>query len=185
MVPGRDVLATFSNFHTSRKPQTVVDAAGQSTTLTYDGDGDIVTTTLDSKGETWTNSYYLDTAPVGSRRQIHTVSGPGGVLLQTFTYDSWGRTRHSADKVLGSFAIDDTTPVEVEFLEPEPDTCCVPFKWRTMMYVEDSPGANPGDRISTILDSAFRPGTASTLFPSRPVKRAEWEIKGSGKCCPD
>jgi YD repeat-containing protein len=97
------VLKTFATFHPSRNPQEVTDAAGRKTDFVYNDDGNVLEVKkkriVDGvlTEEKWTNTYYPDTAPVGSKRRLHTVSGPGGVLLKTYTYDSWGRVRTVTD----------------------------------------------------------------------------------------
>ena len=74
----------------------------------------------------------------------------------------------SADKVLGSFAIDIETPVNIEYDG-------VQYQWTTTMYVEDILGLQEYDPIYNRL--------TAWLFPSRRVRRATWEISGSGDCC--
>jgi RHS repeat-associated protein len=94
-----ETLALFSSFHLSRMPQTVTDAAGQITTYTYDNDGHVLTMTKTRGGtpETWTMVYYPSNAGLGSKQRLHTISGPGGALLQTFTYDILGRVASITD----------------------------------------------------------------------------------------
>ena len=72
-----------------------------------------------------------------------------------------------ADKVLGAFAIDLTTPITINY-NPQSNT----FTWEANMYVEDRLGFDPGDLWPTWLN------------PARRVKRATWTISGSGSYCP-
>jgi len=93
-------------------------------------------------------------------------------------YGDKGQSDWFADKVLGSFSIDYVTPVEIsyEFLGEENGECCYKSSYTTEMYIEDVLGSQPGDLIRKI------PGVGY-LTPSRRVKRAKWNLTGSGKCC--
>jgi hypothetical protein len=44
------------------------------------------------------------------------------------------------------------TPVSIEYGKLDPETCCVPFKWRTTMYIEDNLGFDPGDPGGKLLN---------------------------------
>jgi hypothetical protein len=76
---------------------------------------------------------------------------------------------NQADLVrVGSFAIDIETPVEIEYDKNGKD-----FRWRTMMYVEDGLGVNDDDLMAKIP-------SMKEWAPRRRVKRAKWDIAGSG-----
>lgn len=96
---GYDVLASMSGYDARDLPSTVTDAAGQVVSYTYNTDGqpETVTRTRNGVPEVTTYHYYGDTAPSGSRRRLHKVEGPGGVLLRSFTYDAAGRVRSVAN----------------------------------------------------------------------------------------
>ena len=80
-----DLLAGYSNYTSGHQPQTIVDAAGQTTTFTYNAVGQVLTTTNPRQETTSlgydTNGYLTST----------TGAIPGAVT--TFTYDGYGRLR--------------------------------------------------------------------------------------------
>lgn len=80
---GSDLLAQYANYTASHQPQTVTDAAGQTTTLTYNAAGQVLTST-NAKQETTTYAYDPD-------GQLQLVSGPVAGAATTYTYDDYGR----------------------------------------------------------------------------------------------
>jgi RHS repeat-associated protein len=86
-----DLLATYSNYTATHLPQTITDAAGQSTTITYNAAGQVLTLT-NAKSETTTYAY--DAAGHG---HLQSVTWPVAGATTTYTYDSQGRVRTIAD----------------------------------------------------------------------------------------
>jgi YD repeat-containing protein len=84
-----DLLASFANFTPALLPQTITDAAGQTTTVTYTAAGQVLTTT-NAKAETTTYGY----APDG---RLLSVTGPVSGATTTYTYDGYGRVRTVTD----------------------------------------------------------------------------------------
>jgi RHS repeat-associated protein len=84
-----DVLATYGNFNVRQQPQTVTDAAGQSTSLTYNAAGQVLTLT-NAKNETTTYSY-------DTNGRLSTVTGPVAGATMTYAYDGYGRVRTVTD----------------------------------------------------------------------------------------
>jgi RHS repeat-associated protein len=80
-----DLLATYGNYTATHRPQTIVDAAGQTTTATYNSAGQVLTIT-NPKLETTTFAY--DT---GGKLTSVTGAVPGAVT--TIAYDGYGRPR--------------------------------------------------------------------------------------------
>ncbi|NTV96374.1 MAG: LysM peptidoglycan-binding domain-containing protein [Thiobacillus sp.] len=81
---------------------------------------------------------------------------------------------HEADMVVGSFAIDIETPVQITYLQKDiRGQIANAFEWSTYMYVDDTMGLQPHDKPALI------PGVLENI-PSRRVKRARWQIKGEG-----
>ena len=79
-----------------------------------------------------------------------------------------------ADKVLGSFAIDITTPVDIKYSTVVRSGRTIEkFRYSTVMYVEDVLGLQEHD---TQLYDTF----TGWLFPSRKVRRASWKIGAEG-----
>ena len=80
-----DRLASYADYTSGHLPQTVTDAAGQITRLTYNGAGQTQTVT-NAKQETTTYSY----APDG---YLQSVQGPIPASSVTYAYDGYGRVR--------------------------------------------------------------------------------------------
>jgi RHS repeat-associated protein len=78
-----DVLVTMSDYTAGHKPRTIVDAAGQTTTFTYNGAGQILTAT-NAASETTTFTYETN-------GYLQTVAGPVSGANVTLTYDDYGR----------------------------------------------------------------------------------------------
>ena len=79
------LLASYSNYTAQHVPQTIVDAAGRSTSVTYNGAGQPLTIT-NAKSEVTTFTYNTD-------GELLTVDGPGSSDTTTLTYDGYGRLR--------------------------------------------------------------------------------------------
>jgi RHS repeat-associated protein len=84
-----DLLASYSNYTSLHKAQTTVDAAGESTTYTYNAAGQVLTVT-NPKSETTTLTY--DTGGF-----LQSVAGPASGTTVTHTYDGFGRLRNMTD----------------------------------------------------------------------------------------
>jgi RHS repeat-associated protein len=85
-----DLLATYANYTTQHLPQTITDAAGQTTTLTYNSAGQ-VTTSTNPKNETTTSVYETGTG------RLLSITGPVTGATTTYTYDGYGRVRTVTD----------------------------------------------------------------------------------------
>jgi RHS repeat-associated protein len=84
-----DLLASFSNYTAQRRPQTIVDAAGQTTTITYNTAGQPLTVT-NPKLEVTTLVYDTD-------GQLTSLTGPVSGAAWAYTYDTYGRVRTVTD----------------------------------------------------------------------------------------
>jgi RHS repeat-associated protein len=80
-----DVLAQLASYTTGHRPQAITDAAGQTTTLTYNAAGQVLTVT-NPKQETTTYGY-------NAAGYLTSVTGPVSGATTTITYDGYGRTR--------------------------------------------------------------------------------------------
>ena len=80
-----DRLASFGTYTATGQPQTITDAAGQTTTLTYNAAGQVLTVT-NARSDTTTYTY----SPSG---QVTSVSGPVSGATTSYTYDGYGRLR--------------------------------------------------------------------------------------------
>jgi len=86
------------------------------------------------------------------------------------------QTPYEADKVLGSWAIDIETPVEVNYSNRTVGGKLIErFDWVAVMYVEDVLGLQADNQIVHQLGRGLL-----KLAPSRRVKRARWNIRGGG-----
>lgn len=84
---------------------------------------------------------------------------------------------HEADMVVGSFAIDIVTPIEITYSTAVVNGQSVAtFSWTSTMYVEDTMGIQPHDKPAKL-------GLLGYL-PSHKVKRAIWTIGGEGRRVP-
>ncbi|MCG2592803.1 hypothetical protein LZ009_08400 [Ramlibacter sp. XY19] len=125
------------------------------------------------------NIYNSDDEATRNKALLKALASPKRFLFDN-AFEACGDVRQSkweADKVLGQFAIDIVTPVTINYsqqmvrIEPVHS-----FAWSTEMYVDDTMGLQPNDPIVTgilaqpLLDNV----------PSRRVKRAKWQIGGSG-----
>ena len=86
---GTDLLASYANYTATHRPQTVTDAAGQTTTLTYNAAGQVLTSTS-PRSETTTYAY--DTLGF-----LTSVTGPTTGATTSYTYDAAGRVATSTD----------------------------------------------------------------------------------------
>lgn len=80
---GYDTVASYGSYTALHLPGTSTDAAGQTTTTTYNAAGQPLTVT-NAKSETTTYAYNTD-------GQIETVTGPLSGAVSTYTYDELGR----------------------------------------------------------------------------------------------
>lgn len=95
---GTDVLAAYSNYTSTHLPQTMTDAAGRDTGITYNSFGQPLMIT-NAKNETTTFAYETGT------QNLLTVTGPVSGATTTFTYDRV-ETVESADGYVVEFAYD-------------------------------------------------------------------------------
>jgi RHS repeat-associated protein len=84
-----ELLASYSSYTSGHRPQTVTDAAGQSTTYTYNAAGRVLTVT-NPLSQTTTNVY-------DSNGRLQTVTGPVTGTTTTYTYDTYGRVATVTD----------------------------------------------------------------------------------------
>jgi YD repeat-containing protein len=80
-----DLLASYGSYTAGHQPQTITDAAGQTTTLTYTAAGQVATVT-NARQETTTYAY-------NTGGQLTSVTGPVAGATTTYTYDGYGRVR--------------------------------------------------------------------------------------------
>lgn len=82
---GSDSLAQYASYTATHQPQTVTDAAGETTNLTYNAAGQVLTST-NAKDETTTYVYDSD-------GRLQSVSGMVTGATTTYAYDGYGRVR--------------------------------------------------------------------------------------------
>jgi hypothetical protein len=88
------------------------------------------------------------------------------------------QTFHEADAVLGDFAIDIETPIQIAYSTGRVrGQVANTYTWTSRMYVDDVMGIQSHDKIG----GAF----LRENLPSRRVKRAIWIISGEGYRIPD
>ncbi|MBL8140839.1 MAG: hypothetical protein JNM38_07020 [Acidobacteria bacterium] len=86
---GSDLLAAYANYTAAHRPQTVADAAGQTTTLTYNAVGQALTST-NPRSETTTYGY-------DALGFLTSVTGPVTGATTSYTYDAAGRVATVTD----------------------------------------------------------------------------------------
>ena len=98
---GTDLLATFADYTSRHVPETITDAAGQTTEITYNSYGQPLTIT-NAKNETTTFTYETGT------QNLLTVTGPASGSTTTFTYDAYNRVEsvEGPDGYIVEFAYD-------------------------------------------------------------------------------
>jgi len=94
-------LVQNSTYNAMHEPLTVTDAAGQTTTYTYDTQWRIATVTTPpragiTENRTTTYTYYPDTAPTGAGR-VQTITGPATGATTRYEYDGYGRVSKVTD----------------------------------------------------------------------------------------
>jgi RHS repeat-associated protein len=92
---GYDVLETLT-YNAQHQPTTVIDAAGQATTYTYEPTGQVATKTTPPRAgitENRTTTYTYDLAS----HQLKTITRPAAGATTSFTYDGYGRPRTLTD----------------------------------------------------------------------------------------
>ena len=88
-------LISSSTYNTQHRILTSTDASGQTTTYTYNADGQIATITTPARAgitENRTTTYTYDT-----NGYLHNVAGPFAGAPTAFTYDGYGRVRTTTD----------------------------------------------------------------------------------------
>jgi len=82
-------------YNSGHQPLTIKDAAGQTTTYTYNGQGQLLTLTMPPRAgitENRTTAYDYD-----DDGYLESVTGPASGATASYTYDSYGRTRTATD----------------------------------------------------------------------------------------
>ena len=87
---GSDVLQVYDDYTSGHLPETITDAAGQTTTMTYNTAGQPLTVT-NALSETTTYTYESGT------NNLLTVTGPVSGATTTYTYDAYGRVESVED----------------------------------------------------------------------------------------
>jgi RHS repeat-associated protein len=82
---GSDLLAQYGHYTAGHQTQTVTDAAGQATTITYNAAGQVLTST-NAKQETTSYAYDTD-------GRLQSVTAPVAGATTAYTYDGYGRVR--------------------------------------------------------------------------------------------
>jgi RHS repeat-associated protein len=98
---GTDLLQALSDYTSQHLPETITDAAGHDTTITYNSAGQPLTIT-NANSETTTLTYDATT------HNLLTVTGPASGATTTFTYDGYNRveTVEGSDGYVVTFAYD-------------------------------------------------------------------------------
>ncbi len=95
--PGvNDLLASYANYSALHQPQSVTDAAGQTTTYTYNAAGQVLTVTTPPRAgitENRTTEYVYD-----ANGRLQSVTRPAAGAATTYTYDTFGRLRTITDE---------------------------------------------------------------------------------------
>jgi RHS repeat-associated protein len=92
---GYDLIASYT-YNAQQLPLTVTDAAGQTTTSTFNAQGQILTVTTPPRAgitENRTTTYSYDTNGF-----LQSVTAPATGATTNFTYDGYGRTRTVTDQ---------------------------------------------------------------------------------------
>ena len=95
--PGvNDLLASYANYTAQHQPQSVTDAAGQTTTFTYNAAGQVLAVTTPPRAgitENRTTEYVYD-----ANGRLQSVTRPAPGATTAYTYDSFGRMRTITDE---------------------------------------------------------------------------------------
>jgi YD repeat-containing protein len=86
---GTDVLQVYADYTSQHLPESITDASGQETVLTYNAAGQPLTVT-NAKNETTTYTYDTD-------GYLQTVTGPVTGATTTYTHDAYGRIESVED----------------------------------------------------------------------------------------
>jgi len=78
-------------YNSAHQPLTVKDVAGQTTTNTYNGQGQILTITTPARAGITENR--TTTFSYNGTGYLQSVTGPATGATSSYTYDSYGRTR--------------------------------------------------------------------------------------------
>lgn len=90
----QQLLQSYGNYNAQHQPGTVTDAAGQTTTYTYDESGDVLTITRVRNGENEVTTYTYITDPnQAGYGKVATITGPVAGATTSYTYDDFGRVR--------------------------------------------------------------------------------------------
>jgi hypothetical protein len=83
------------------------------------------------------------------------------------------QTKHSADKILGSFVFK-VENINVVMTQSSSDPKRFEYKYTADLLIRDGLGLNKGDTPYYVL---------GWLFPERGLTRARWTLSGEGSCC--
>jgi RHS repeat-associated protein len=86
---GTDVIQQYADYTSQHVPETITDAAGQDTEITYNSVGQPLTVT-NAKSETTTYDY-------DTNGYLESVTGPVSGATTTYTYDAYGRVESVED----------------------------------------------------------------------------------------
>ena len=156
-----DLLVTLSNYTTGHRPQTIVDASGQTTTLTYNSAGQVLTAT-NPASETTTFTY-------DTNGYLQNIAGPVSGVNMTFTYDDYGRveTTTNADGDVTTFEYDGLNRV-TKVIHPDATYEEVTWNRLEVATIRDRQGRTT--RMS--YDRIGRP--TSVIDPDGQTVRQEW-----------
>jgi RHS repeat-associated protein len=160
-----DLLASSANY-IDHRPQSVTDAAGQTTTMTYNAAGQVLTVT-NAKLETTTSAYDTD-------GRLQSVSGPIAGATTSYTYDAYGRVRTVTDSdgaiITTDYDLFDR-PIRVTY----PDGT---YQETTYDRLDVATRRDRAERITRYYHDALRRLT-STRDPLGRVLRQDWCTCGS------
>jgi RHS repeat-associated protein len=95
---GQDVLMTYNTYNNQHEPLSMIDAAGQSTSLTYATNGQMLTRTVTVSGNPQTTTFsYSGSGGSGTGDYLTLVTGPISGATTSYTYDSAERVRTATD----------------------------------------------------------------------------------------
>ncbi len=165
---GSDLLASFSNYTTGHRPQTIVDGAGQTTTVIYNTNSQPLTVT-NAKNETTTFTY--DTGGTG---YLLSVTGPVSGSTTTLTYDADGRP-HTVTGPDGYAVTTDSDALNRVTRVTYPDGTTEQATYQQLNLVEERDRL--GRATHHFYDAAGR--LIATRDPLGRILRQEWCVCGN------
>ena len=125
---GTDVIQSYADYTAQHLPETITDAAGQATEITYNSAGQVLTVT-NAKDETTTYTYETGT------NNLLTVTGPVSGATTTYTYDAYNRVE-SVEDADGYIVVTDYDHLNRMTQRTYPDDTTETFTYQRLDLVE-------------------------------------------------